>query len=381
MTQVLAKRNLYLRHVEALNFELTYRCKLNCNHCQIGDKKEHLVDPRLTEAAVKRIITEAKEAGIIKRGFNFSGGESLLYRPDIFRLVNHVRSVGKYVRMNTSGIWGGQTNIPVGGRVFSTSQEVVKALRAEGLTLLAVSLDGLESTHDRRRGLTGLFGRAMQVIEDCQRESLPVRILSTGTKDTEKEELVRVVTAVGLGVNDVLKKEGSAGTTFCGLGFVEQVDVGRAADMLPLTPPQISYDNALLAQPSLLCHGKGFARPKNLHIAPNGNVRTCNFALAGMANLGNAIDESLMTILQRFPSDHVSQTFADHIYRGTEAMTQAAGRLFLPEVYKGFAHPCTALAVIARLLQAESAFGGKPSTNDLMGFNIAVAKSLNLFKI
>ncbi|NQU16985.1 MAG: radical SAM protein [Candidatus Saganbacteria bacterium] len=353
-----------LRHnVEALNFELTYKCNLSCRHCLQGSGEKRDMKPQLGTKAITSIIDQANSAGLIKKGINFTGGEPLLFRPDIFQLISHVRDSGKFTRLNTNGSWD------------RNPTDLVRELKKSGLTMLAISLDGLEQTHDKNRGKPGLFRRVMDIIESCQREALMVRVIATGVKEDEKQALIDLISNAGIYVDPDINTNGVNGTSYSGLGFKEEVDIGRSAKKLPRLPPEITWDDSLLHQQSLLCKGLGFVSPSFLHIAPDGGVRGCNFA-PGLENLGNLANESLETIFERFPNDPVTKTFIDHIYRETGAITLAAKRLFRPKAYRQFSHPCTALAVLAKLIQGEKK---DLDENSIMGLNLAVARSLGLY--
>ncbi|MBI5399320.1 radical SAM protein [Candidatus Saganbacteria bacterium] len=371
----------YVTYLEVVDFELTYGCNLSCAHCQQGKMEDRQAEPLLTEAIVKKTLDDAKFAGIIRRGINFTGGEPLLYRPDILRLLEHVRDLDCYTRLNSNGWWGKQNNISIGGRNFTGSRELVRQLMESGLTLLALSLDGLAITHDKRRGKPGLFSRVMDVINSCQAEGLLIRLIATGVPLKEREPLTKLITSLGLPVDASIEKPGSQGQSFYGLGFRETVEIGSAALSLPEKLTNLTWGSALLENSLLLCHGRGFARPKILHIDPLGNVRTCTFAM-GLANMGNVVKESLLDILNRYPSDHVSKTFIEHFYNHNDALPSAIKRLFLPDFYRQFQHPCAFLVVLARLLDAEGKFisdnSREPTLAEIQGFNLAVAKSLSL---
>ncbi|MFH1825755.1 MAG: radical SAM protein [bacterium] len=374
----------FITQIEALNIELTYRCNLTCDHCQQGDDKPQQEEQPLSEEEIIGVLDQAEFAGIIQRGVNFTGGEPLLYRPDIFRLLEHVRDLGHFSRLNTNGWWGLRHDFVVGEQTFSDSRDLVRQLKTSGLTILVVSLDGLASTHDRRRGQPGLFNRVIDIIDACQEENLLLRIIATGAKAEEKEPLAEIMKAHHVPVDEITQPAGSRVKTFFGLGFKHEIDIGQAGRRLADTPSTVLYDDNLLCSSSLPCQGKGFIRPQALHIAPNGDVRPCNMA-QGLANLGSLLKDSLIEILNRYPSDRVSLTFAEQIYGKTYALEEAAERLFHRDLFKGFSHPCCALSVIARLLEAEEHFfqerQREPNEQEIRQFNLAVASALGLTRL
>lgn len=66
-------------------------------------------------------------------------------------------------------------------------RELVRRAKDAGLVSIAASLDGLEDTHDRHRGLPGSFKRVMALIEDCQAVGLPVGVITTLQKRNVRE--------------------------------------------------------------------------------------------------------------------------------------------------------------------------------------------------
>jgi MoaA/NifB/PqqE/SkfB family radical SAM enzyme len=61
--------------IEAINFELTYQCSMNCSHClQSGLRQTHSPEWIETDVAIKT-IEDAYDASLIKTGLNFTGGD------------------------------------------------------------------------------------------------------------------------------------------------------------------------------------------------------------------------------------------------------------------------------------------------------------------
>jgi len=258
----------------------------------------------------------------------------------------------------------------------------VSRLRKAGVTLLVTSLDGLEKTHDTRRGRTGLYQSVIKALEIASKKYLPQRILATNVPPEERGELARVVKqATGLGVDQQIPIQGVARPVFWGLGFKDVVDIGGEAADLPPESPSIVYDETMLADPRLLCHGLGFVNPTIIHVSPVGGVRSCNHAV-GFANLGNTKKTRLLDILNAFSADPVSRVFYQQAYENSNRLAEVAGELFRAQAYKAFAHPCTAVVVLAHLIQSRADFNALreriPTEEDIWQFNLAVANSLGL---
>ncbi len=62
------------------------------------------------------------------------------------------------------------------------TKEKAKQLKEIGLSYVGISLDGLEETHDKFRGVKGSFKKAMQAIEHCQEAGIKVGLRFTINK-------------------------------------------------------------------------------------------------------------------------------------------------------------------------------------------------------
>jgi radical SAM protein with 4Fe4S-binding SPASM domain len=141
-------------------WELTLSCNLRCGHC--GSKAGK---PRQDELPRERLLGIAQElADLGCRTLTLSGGEPTLSKH--WEAVGAEASAhGVAVNMITNGV--------------GADRELARRAKDAGLVSVAVSLDGLETTHDYYRGRPGLFRRAVAFIEDCRAVSLPVGVVTT----------------------------------------------------------------------------------------------------------------------------------------------------------------------------------------------------------
>jgi Fe-coproporphyrin III synthase len=104
-----------------------------------------------------------------------SGGEPLLYR-ELPRLIARARDVGMTTTVTSNG----------------TLLDAHRLSRLEGLDLLAISLDGRPSSHDRIRG-RGAFGRMERHLDAVRESGIPFGFIFTLTQHNlpELEWLVR----------------------------------------------------------------------------------------------------------------------------------------------------------------------------------------------
>ena len=141
-------------------WELTLRCNLNCAHC--GSRAGRARPGEMPLETMLRVTRELGGMGC--RRITLAGGEPTL-SPHWERVASEGARMGVRVNMVTNGV--------------NWCRETVRRAKDAGLVSLGVSLDGLEATHDRNRGYRGLFGRVLQLLEDCAVEGMPVGVVTT----------------------------------------------------------------------------------------------------------------------------------------------------------------------------------------------------------
>jgi len=144
-----------------ISWNTTSQCNMYCQHCyrDAGEKSAG----ELTTAQAKKLIKEAAEAGF--KIFIFSGGEPLL-RTDLITLVAYAKEVGLRPVLGTNGTL---IDLPT-----------AMALKEAGLMAAGISLDSIDSAnHDRFRGLSGAWAKAIKGMENCQKVGLPFQIHTT----------------------------------------------------------------------------------------------------------------------------------------------------------------------------------------------------------
>lgn len=159
-------------------------CNQTCEHCFYW---RHLNQP--DDLTVDEIRALSDSLGRIDT-LNLSGGEPFLRK-------EFAEICGCFIRQN--GVK--QIYVPTNGSMADrTVRAIESVLREPGLDLFAVefSLDGLGSFHDRFRGMTGAFDRAMttyDALADLQRRQPRLRLhaISTAT-GTNIAELRRLTT-------------------------------------------------------------------------------------------------------------------------------------------------------------------------------------------
>jgi len=137
------------------------RCNLRCVHCYSGSADRNY-EGELSTAEGKALIEDLADFGVPV--ILFSGGEPLM-RPDILELIASARRRGVRSVLSTNGTL--------------ITQELARELKSLDLSYVGISLDGLERTHDRFRGLKGAFGRAMAGLQACQEAGIKVGLRFT----------------------------------------------------------------------------------------------------------------------------------------------------------------------------------------------------------
>ncbi|MBR4162547.1 MAG: radical SAM protein [Solobacterium sp.] len=136
-----------LRH---LFLELTLRCNEHCFHC--GSSCGDVFSKELSVEEYRRILEEVREDfDISKILLCITGGEPLL-RKDFFEIMSCAKELGYR--------WGMTSN------AILIDKTVAHKLAECGMRTISVSIDGLEETHDRLRGLQGAYRRAMEGIQN-----------------------------------------------------------------------------------------------------------------------------------------------------------------------------------------------------------------------
>lgn len=342
-----------LAFVDVVNIELTYRCNSNCPHClQQGIRRFFPQTTELSTGAVEKAIREAWFCGFAQKGINLTGGEPLLYRSDLVHIIRYCHSLGLRIRLNTNTWWGRATDFRVDEKVFYAADDFIRFMGEIGLTMFAFSFDErVEYDADAAENLVG-------AIAACERVQFPYQIICTGLSDAYiRQAHARLVEQLGAPLRHMTP------------AIMDKIDIGGAANSLAPCAGAGSIDR-LAATAG--CRGKGFYRPGLLHIAPNGDVRTCVYGI-GMANLGNVTRSTLMDIANRFPSNQVALAFQNDL------LEQKAEQLFNPYAhkYRKIAHPCAACAVLASLIEA---CDSEDEPSEIERKNQAVGERLNLLK-
>lgn len=161
--------------------KLTYNCNLHCKMCPFWKRNSK----NLSTQKEKLILKQIYDSGVC--GVGFEGGEPLL-RKDLPEILACSRSLPLHTSLVTNGTL-----------LKSRIDEIAPYING----ILFVSLDGMEKTHDRIRGVNGCFKAAIEGIT-AAKSKVSITINTTVMADNihEVEDIVKL--AKDLGVRIVL---------------------------------------------------------------------------------------------------------------------------------------------------------------------------------
>jgi len=133
-----------------ITIEITYACNLHCRMCYQRDERNQRRGRELTEKEIKKIIDQMLPKTLI----TLTGGEPLV-RKDALEIIEYAGRK-HYVNVITNGTL--------------IDERVAQRLVSANLTLMGVSIDGFDKTHDKIRGVKGAFKKAIAGIKLIQRE-------------------------------------------------------------------------------------------------------------------------------------------------------------------------------------------------------------------
>ena len=145
-------------------WNITQRCNLNCVHCY-SHSRNISYNGELTTGEGRVLIDDLAQFG--SPVILFSGGEPLI-RPDIFELIDYARNRKMRTVLSTNGTL--------------IKKDIAKQLNSLDLSYAGISLDGLEKTNDKFRGMKGAFKEALQGIRHCKDAGIKVGLRLTINK-------------------------------------------------------------------------------------------------------------------------------------------------------------------------------------------------------
>jgi MoaA/NifB/PqqE/SkfB family radical SAM enzyme len=147
----------WVQHLETpttLIFFVTSRCNLRCSHCFYWQEINKPADDVLAIEEIHKISTSFSRPLYL----SLTGGEPFL-RKDLFEII-----WAFYAGCGTR-----EVGITTNGTLQEATVQTVLSVLERGFLAnfsIQVSLDGLEKTHDRIRGVTGAFSKALSTLKE-----------------------------------------------------------------------------------------------------------------------------------------------------------------------------------------------------------------------
>jgi MoaA/NifB/PqqE/SkfB family radical SAM enzyme len=155
-------------------------CQLRCQGCWVDVEAP---SKRLSLAELNRIVTDAAAHG--NSYFGILGGEPFLHPELLDFFAAHP---GRYFQVFTNG--------------QLITDEIARELRRLGNVTPLISIEGVKSVSDERRGRAKVLDRTMEGIENCRRHKLLIGVATsvcqTNIDDLVTEEWLRRLIAMGV---------------------------------------------------------------------------------------------------------------------------------------------------------------------------------------
>jgi radical SAM protein with 4Fe4S-binding SPASM domain len=158
-------------------WEITLACDLACRHC--GSRAGHARPDELSTEQCLDLVRQMAEIGV--REVTLIGGEAYL-RGDWLEIVRAITARGMTATMTS------------GGRGIDRAR--AEAAKEAGLKSVSISLDGLEATHDRLRGVRGSHAAALAAMACLQHAGIPTSV-NTQINRLSMAELPELLEIIG----------------------------------------------------------------------------------------------------------------------------------------------------------------------------------------
>ena len=155
------------KHIFQLH--ITHLCNLKCTHCYQEEYNNHMELNDIIHC-LDEYESFLKNKNL-KPQINLTGGEPLLH-PDFFKVAKEIKNRNIQLGILTNGTL--------------ITPDVAKKLKDLKPIFVQVSLDGVESTHDKIRG-KGNFQKALSGIDNLKNENVKVLVSFTAQQSNYKD--------------------------------------------------------------------------------------------------------------------------------------------------------------------------------------------------
>ena len=142
------------RRISYAVWEITLKCNLACQHC--GSRAGQTRTNELSTEEALDLVKQMADVGITE--VTIIGGEAFL-RPDWLEIAQAITKAGMLCGMTTGG--------------YGITLETAQRMKAAGIQVVSVSVDGLEATHDQIRGKQGSWQWAFKTMSNLKEAGIP----------------------------------------------------------------------------------------------------------------------------------------------------------------------------------------------------------------
>ncbi len=156
-----------------ITFLVTWRCNAKCIFCDVW-KKNSNYENELNLEEIKKIFKQLKKIDVLR----LSGGEPFL-RKDLAEIINIIEEVNppEIIHLTTNGT------------LTSQIIESFKKIKPLNKIHIKVSIDNIGEKHDKTRGISGAYEKAMETIKQLhklkQKENFHIGVNQAITEEKE----------------------------------------------------------------------------------------------------------------------------------------------------------------------------------------------------
>lgn len=167
MNIILGEACIFMNNPITAVWEITMGCNMRCKHC--GSSCENALDGEMTTDEALKLCDDLGELGF--KWITLSGGEPTT-RKDWDLIAKRLNENGIIPNMITNG--------------WLMSEEIAKKAEKAGINTIAISIDGLEETHDYIRKKDS-FKRIMQAFDILKKSNIHASAITTINNRNIKE--------------------------------------------------------------------------------------------------------------------------------------------------------------------------------------------------
>jgi nif11-class peptide radical SAM maturase 3 len=142
------------RRISYAVWEITLKCNLACQHC--GSRAGHSRTNELSTAEALNLVQQLADVGI--KEVTLIGGEAFL-RDDWLEIASAITKAEMICGMTTGG--------------YGITLETAQRMKAAGIKVVSVSVDGLQDTHNRLRGKPESWQWAFKTMSHLKQAGIP----------------------------------------------------------------------------------------------------------------------------------------------------------------------------------------------------------------